>query len=269
VWPHVFAAIAIVFGSALALWRRPTLGFGCCAFLLLLAPTTSFVPIIQQPIAESRMYLPLAALIATAVGALHFFARRRAGAIVAALVLAFIALTVARNRAYRSPLTLWSDTVAKAPQNARAQNYLGAALLEAGRANDALQAFARATTLRPGYADAHNNFGVALLQTGRAPDAIASLGNALRLNPQFAAAHFNLGNALAAAGRAAEARAEFLAALQINPRFAAAAYNLGILASRAGDARAAIAYFETVLRIEPDYTEARRNLELARRRAGP
>jgi hypothetical protein len=53
---------ALIAGTLLALWRRPMLGFAGAWFLGILAPSSSVVLIIQQPIAENRMYLSLAAI---------------------------------------------------------------------------------------------------------------------------------------------------------------------------------------------------------------
>jgi hypothetical protein len=52
--------VAVVGATLWAVARRPTLGFAAAWVLLLLAPTSTFIPIVQQPVAESRMYLPLA-----------------------------------------------------------------------------------------------------------------------------------------------------------------------------------------------------------------
>jgi len=53
-------------------------------------------------------------------------------------VLLFAHLTVQRNQTYHSGLTIWNDTVAKCPDNSRAQNNLGEALLDAGKVADAI-----------------------------------------------------------------------------------------------------------------------------------
>ncbi len=47
--------------------RRPALGFLGVCFFAILAPSSSLVPLVSQPIAEHRMYLPLAAVVVLAV----------------------------------------------------------------------------------------------------------------------------------------------------------------------------------------------------------
>ena len=59
--------VALVLATAVALWRRPVLGFLGAWFFCILAPT-SLIPGTSQMIVEHRMYLPLAAVLALAVG---------------------------------------------------------------------------------------------------------------------------------------------------------------------------------------------------------
>ena len=54
----------LLFLGAVALYRRRPLGFAIAAFFLLLAPTSSVLPVVTEVAAEHRMYLPLALAIA-------------------------------------------------------------------------------------------------------------------------------------------------------------------------------------------------------------
>src|SRR6185437_9406162 len=112
-------------------WKRnPPLGFLGVWFFLILVPTSSFLPIADLAV-EHRMYLSLAAVAALVViGGFQLAQRWRisgawraiAGTLV---VLALTAATIGRNKAYSSELAMWEDTVAKRPQNPRAQYDLG------------------------------------------------------------------------------------------------------------------------------------------------
>ena len=82
---------------------------------------------------------------------------RRVTAGAAVLVLALGALTVTRNRAYRSEVALWEDTAGKSPGKARAWNNLGYAYQQAGRFPEAEAAYLRALRIDPGYALASGN----------------------------------------------------------------------------------------------------------------
>ena len=76
-------------------------------------------------------------------------------------------LTFERNVDYQSDLSIWEDTVAKAPGNARAHNNLGNALSGCGRARRGHRALSKKrwksspTTSRP-----YNNLGVGPAQRG-------------------------------------------------------------------------------------------------------
>jgi len=72
------ALLGGLLGGALVLWsRRRGLGWLGLGFFVLLAPTSSFVPISGQPMAESRLYLPLAVLISAGVLVCYRLLQRR------------------------------------------------------------------------------------------------------------------------------------------------------------------------------------------------
>src|SRR5581483_9641868 len=127
----------LLVGAAALLRRSLALGFLALWFFVLLAPTSSVVPVVLQPIAESRMYLPLAAIVAGVVLAADSLFGPRLRWIVLGLGVGLAVRTVARNADYRDALSIWSDTVAKKPANARAHDHLGNAFAEGGRPDEA------------------------------------------------------------------------------------------------------------------------------------
>lgn len=266
--PWVLAVVALVVATGVAVWRRPKWGFLGMWFFVVLAPSSSVVPIIQQPIAENRVYLPLAAIAAlVVVGFYRAFGRRSLLAWpVAALVLG--ALTWQRHADYRSDVALWSDTVAKRPANARAHSNLGAALLRERRFPEALAQFEAALRLKPRFPEALNNLASLLLETGRPAEAIAPLEAALAVNPDFADAHYNLGQARFEIGDVASAMASLERSLQLNPDQAKAHNNLGVALLHSGRVTEAIAHDEIALQLDPNFTEAHYNLGNALAQAG-
>src|SRR5690606_18426164 len=100
----------------------------------------------------------------------------------------------------RSELSIWTDTVAKAPQNARARVNLGAALNAAGDKAGALDQYEAAARLDTTSPDALNNLATLALDAGRPAEAIPLCRSALQLRPDFALAHNNLGTALVQTG---------------------------------------------------------------------
>jgi protein O-mannosyl-transferase len=260
--PIVLVA-ALLFLGLRELRRGSALGAALAGFFLLLAPTTSIMPIAMQPFAENRMYLPLAIVVATVAVAAYGFLGRRALIAGAIAALAFGALTFRRNADYDNPRDLWSDTVEKRPGNARAHHNLGLAL--AGR-DDALavQHFRRAIEIDPQFAEPHNDLGLVLAPA----EAVEHFRTAVRLQPRFFAAWANLGNALLELGRNDEASAAYETALALRPTAADANYNLGNLHFHAGRFEAAIACYRAALAVEPDSSPTRTNLGIALLRLG-
>ena len=229
----------------------PALGFAGAWFFGLLAPT-SLAPGTTQMIVEHRMYLSLAAVLAVVVvgGARVVPARYRpvllAGFTAAAL--GAIALTVRRNTDYRTAVALWSDTVAKRPENPLAHFMLAGAWERADDGPRALVSYAEALRLKPDFSVGHENYGELLLKLGRGPEAIEHFEAALRLQPEFADAHMNLGNALLAGSRAVEAVKHLATAVRLAPEFAETRYNFGNALVAVGRGPEAIREFEAALK---------------------
>ena len=70
--PYALIVVVLLCLSLLALWRNPPLGFLCVWFFVILAPTC-IVPVATQTMAEHRMYLPLAAVMAAVVMGTYVF----------------------------------------------------------------------------------------------------------------------------------------------------------------------------------------------------
>ena len=117
----IFGLIALI-GLVAAAWiyrqRFPLASYGVFVFLLLIAPTASFVPI-RDPLAEHRLYLPFLGLIlicAEILRHLKFQSVVIAGVAVLAIC---VVLTYQRNRIWSSSLSLWQDSVNKSPAKYR------------------------------------------------------------------------------------------------------------------------------------------------------
>jgi Flp pilus assembly protein TadD len=266
---------AIVVGGAAAasgyaLVRRPKLGFLGGWFFLILAPTSSVMPITDLAFLH-RMYLPLAALVVLAalgaVVAIDALVRRgrlgaRGAAATATGLVAVVAASLAagtwqRNRDFGSPVSIWRDTVAKAPRNPRAHYNLGYAYSAQGRSDEAIAEYRTAVALEPNYAWARNNLGAALAGRGQVEEAIAHFRKVLELSPGYAEAHNNLGLALAGRGQAAEAIAHFRKALELSPDYAEAHLNLGSALARSGQLEEAFAHYRKAQELNPGSVEAR------------
>ncbi|MBL9187302.1 MAG: tetratricopeptide repeat protein [Opitutaceae bacterium] len=251
VWPHILGLGALVVGTLVALWRWPVLGFLGMWTLGILAPSSSVVPLVSQTVSEHRMYLPLAAPMVFGVAALFAAIGRRAFIVTAVATVAWGVVSVRRNTDYRSELAIWTDTVAKAPNNARARNNLGDALVLAGRSAEALAEFQAALRLEPNSAEARYNIGTILLNAGRPADAIPFLAETIRLKPNFARAHNNLGSSLLQTGRLREGIEQLQAALKLQPDIPEAHCNLARAALDLGDPAGALGHAERALAVKP------------------
>jgi len=264
--------LALLVMSLWALIRRPRLGFLGAWFFLILAPSSSIIPIVTEPAAERRMYLPLISITILAVLGAHRLAgsrlnepyrRRAAVVLIAGIVTAFVFVTAGRNESYRSEVSAWSDVLAKRPHNARALNNLGAELAREGRGDEALPLFTKALEIDPRYPEALNNLGGAYYNQRRMTDAIEKFSEAVRLSPDYGEAHINLGLALHNRGRLDEAIAQYELGLRIHPDDPEAHNHLGAALLSCGRAAEAIEQFREALRLRPGYPEALQNLDRA------
>ncbi|MGH7997408.1 MAG: tetratricopeptide repeat protein, partial [Opitutaceae bacterium] len=244
-----FALLAsLVCVGAVLLVKRSPWGFLAAWFFVILAPSSSVVPVATEIIAEQRMYLPLAAVVTAAVCGTVALGRRcaarlrwtRAGTAAAGSMLlagaaaALAAVTFARNRVYRSPLAFWSDAAAEVPGNAGAWNNLGNALADRGRIGPAEADYRRSLSLAPAFSDAHINLGNLLLRTGRPAEAMGHYEAALkyragdrRIRRQLGIAAYRAGNARMDAGRLNAAAADYAVTVRMSPEFADARVNYG------------------------------------------
>jgi protein O-mannosyl-transferase len=264
----------LVAAALVGVWRRTAGGFLGAWFFAVLAPT-SLVPGIRQTLAEHRMYLALAPLLALAVGGIGLWpgwsgrtASRLGAAALGAATGLCVWLTAARNEVYRSDLTLWSDTVARRPGNPYAHNDLGNALRAGGRTAEATGQFEEALRLKPDFAEAENNLGNIRWEEDRRPEAIARYQRALEFRPLYPEADNNLGVAATTLGHPEDAVAYFERALAINPDYLDARFNLGVALADSGRPAEAIAAYQAVLAAQPDFAEARLNLAITLARAG-
>jgi tetratricopeptide (TPR) repeat protein len=270
--PYAAVVLLLLALTCVALWRNPPLGFCGLWFFLILAPTSSVVPILGQTGAEHRMYLPLAGLIGLGVVGGYTLWRRawrerpgrlQVGSLLVLLAVGVMALgarTVARNEEYRSAVSIWQTVTERWPINSRAYYNLGFALAKMGRMQEAIAQLEEALRLKPDYVEARVNLGNALRSLGRLSEAIAEYQTALRVDPNDADARLNLGHVLASLGRFPEAIAQDEALLRLRPELAAAHLNLGNALVGMSRYPEATAQFEAAVRLAPDLAGAHLNL---------
>jgi tetratricopeptide (TPR) repeat protein len=265
-WFYVLAMLLLC-AATVWLYKRDRLtAFGILIFLLMLAPTSSFVPI-KDALAERRMYAPIAGLIlATLALALRL---RPAGAApkfaaIGALVLCGW-LSWQRSQVWVSDVAFWRDSAEKNPANARAFFGLGTGLVKYHNCAAAIPAFESARSREPSNtevvwdlasayqcnkdpahalplfravaatqpsADAYNRIGYLEATLGHGAEAMDAIETALRLDPNNATAYVYRALARVAMSDRTGAEADFRRALELNPGNETAAQGLAALAGK-------------------------------------
>ncbi|MDP9172722.1 MAG: tetratricopeptide repeat protein [Planctomycetota bacterium] len=275
-WGWVICGLAAVVIAAL--WRKPWVGFLGAWFFLILAPSSSFVPIVTETAAEHRMYLPLIAVVALLVVAgwdvlsrYHLSRFSIPLAALAAITLGWA--TIDRNNDYRTAVGLWRDTVAKRPFSARAHYNLGFALAEDGHqfpprspqavaiAHQAADEFRQTLHLMPDYYPAASRLGEALVELGDLSVAENYYTHLLTVGPHFQGeAHFQRGTLRARRLDWAGAKDDFQAAVAARPDDAQSHYLLGVVLQQLNDWQGAERELQKALELAPGNEDARARL---------
>lgn len=288
VWPQAVFVVALVAACFWAFWKYPKAGWLGVFFLAVLAPTTTFIPVVTQVVAEHRMYLSLAAVM-TGVVLLGFkYFGRKTSWPALPIVSALVFTTIHRNADYRDLNALWQDVVEKYPQNSRANGNVGNALVEMGRPREALPYFEKAIRNQPENGDNYNNIGYAysqmqeyekavyyydqigerklsrvdifstnysfaLITQGRYEDARYAARRLLTAKPDAADSHVVLGDVYISEKNYVEAEQCYRKALEIDDTNAVAWNNLGnIKALNRGTLEQALVCYKKAAQYAPD-----------------
>ncbi len=142
-------------------------------------------------------------------------------------------------------------------------NVLGIALVEAGRAGEAVTVLERVFEADDTNARACENLSVAAIALGRWEDARSWAERALALEPRLPNAWNNLGVALSQLGRREDALGAWDRSLALNPRQLDTLFNLGVAAAELGRAEQASGALSRFLAAAPPQRYAA-EIELAR-----
>ena len=240
IWPQALLILSLAFAAGAAWHRHPAAGFPGAVFFLMLAPTSSVIPITTEVGAERRMYIPMTALVvlATAMAWLLLdYLRRRYSAASRQITVAFAAValgvvialgsaTMARNTLFQDPVALWRDVVERRPHS-RARISFAAALIAAGHENEAV---AELRLAAPDFPEAKYALGSALYASGHVDEAVTALTDFVALRPSDPSrirARSQLGRILASQEKYDEAAAQFRSILELAPSNREAREGLG------------------------------------------
>ncbi len=167
---------------------------------------------------------------------------------------------------YAEAVEAFKKVVALKPRSDRAHYHLGVAYEAAGRGDEAVASYLKATELTTDpaiKAFAFYNTGNVHAAAGRTKEAIEAYKRVAALAPEAPEIHYNLGLAYAADGQTEEALKSFKQAVALKAEYVDARFNLGIAHGTAGQYREAADAFKEVIRLKPGHAEAHFNLGLA------
>ena len=282
-YPHrAGVSIAIVASCALAAaaisaaaWmlrrRAPYLLAGWLWYVVTLLPVLGIIQVGGQAMADRYTYVPLIGIFAAMTWAVADLSARRAPlqvrrAVAVLTVAALALLTIRQVQHWRTAIDLWTHTTRVMPDNARAHNHLGQALLVASRPGEAERALRESIRLQPASADAHQNLGTALMDQGRDAEALPHYVRALAISPGYVEAHANMAASLARLGRFEQAIEHLRQAERLHPTPAvraslAAAHNdAGVAADRQGRVGDALAHYRAAITASPSQIDAYVNM---------
>jgi tetratricopeptide (TPR) repeat protein len=280
VLPSAIVIVALLILTIVGLRFRPQLAFLGAWCWIILAPTSTIVPMVTEVGAERRMYLPLAGLVVLfVVGAALIWDKLRiklptrmqssrsqsigAAFLLVAISASLAAATVVRNREYSSPLEM-AETILDRYPTPLAHQLMGTTLLEVGRRDEAMTHLRQAL---PDIPRAHYFIGVELLNEGKVDEGIVELQAFVRGQPPYLAdvvdARGHLGTAFAQQERWPEAISEFVTILELVPGNPMTELLLADALFSAGRWNESIVHYRAYLDSDPNDAGALNNVGVA------
>jgi tetratricopeptide (TPR) repeat protein len=265
----IFGLLALIALAAAAWWYRrgfPLAAFGFFAYLLLMAPTSSVLPI-RDPVAERRIYLAMPGLLLILVDVLSRLRIERKVLATACVVVALVAAVTTRAHAavWSDAVALWEDTVQKSPNKARVHFQLASAYYSQGRCDPAQNEFARTARLMTPDYNLLVDWALAYDCLNQPDQAMAKLQQAAALE-QTGHVYSQMGMVYAKRSRWAEALDVLAKAQKIDPNFAMTyVYQCGVHISLNQPAQA-IPECQHALALDPTLEQPRQYIAMAQAR---
>jgi tetratricopeptide (TPR) repeat protein len=233
---------------------RREISFGILWFLISMLPLLNLT-LLNAPMMEHWLYLPLIGLALAFVGAVRSLAEQVGGTRAAALGLSFLALllsvkTVARNAEWGDLVKVFSHNVSAYPRDFLAWFWLGKTLREQGKVDDAIRAFKTGLNINPNFTRAWVDLGESLSLAGRDNDAELAFHRAISLKQDDPMIHHMLGVHQLKAGKNLAAIEALQTSLNLRPS-AAVYHALGSVYLRLGNSKAAEQAFHKALTLYP------------------
>jgi Tfp pilus assembly protein PilF len=263
--------IALMVGAWMLRRRLPLASYGFFVFLILLAPTSSILPI-KDPVAERRIYFAMLGLLLIVVDLLARLKVDRQALAAAGLVLVLLAgfATHARAGLWSDEISIWEDTVRKSPEAWRPHFQLAFAYYKAQRYDLALAEFAKTAQLHPSDADLLLDWGLTYDSLNQFQPALEKLHQSATLHPT-AQVYSQIGMVYVKQENWPEALAALATAKALDASFPDTYVYLGVVHTRTNQLGEAVQDFRRALELDPTNMQAQQNLKAVvnQMRAGP
>ncbi len=255
----IFGLIGILamFGAALYYHRRyPLACYGFFVFVILLAPTSSLIPI-DDPISERRVYLPMIGLLLVVIDLIRRvrITPTALAATLGAVLLLAAGLTYRRSIVWSGAIPLWEDAVKESPTKSRAHFQLAFAYFDANLCHEAEDQYQKASELKKPDYMLLLDWALADNCLGKSDDAIAKLQQAAAIEGT-GHVYSQLGMMYAKTGRTAQALQALDTAQSIDPSFEPTYVYRGQIFQSLNNPVAAEQQFRRVLEINPHNQQA-------------
>lgn len=245
--------------------RFPLACYGFFVYLVLMAPTSSILPI-KDAVAERRLYFAMIGLLLIVVDLLNRSRLDRKQLMGVCSVVAVLCAvgTYVRAGVWGDPLALWSDTVDKVPNNRRAHFQLGYAQWMAGRSDLAVAEFQHVAQMAPPSADLLLDWGLALDSLHQSDLAMEKIKQSAAMDPT-APAYINMAKIYAERSQWQDGLAVLDTAQRIDPSNISVYAFRGKIYLSTGKICEAIVQYQQALRIDPTFEDSRQDLAKAQR----
>ena len=305
VWQGAAAGLFLIAVSLLLVrerQKRPFLLMGWLWFLGTLVPVIGIVQVGGHFMADRYTYLPSIGIFIMAAwaipGLVSRLPYRRALLALGALIVLFClsVSTWSYTGRWQDSEMLYRHAISLNRRNYFPHKYLGTALMNEDKLDEAIVEFKKALDINPSYQAAHNGLGIALskkglfekaidhfkealraspnhvrahcymakalLELGHIDEAVYHLSEALCLDPNNEKVHIYMGIALARLNKMDEAVVHLTRAIDLCPYCPDAHNSLGRVLTLKGDLEGALKHLNQTIKLQPDNAQAYNNLGL-------
>ncbi len=234
IWPYGIVIVGLLMASLWLLIKRHKLGFWGMWFFVILAPTSSFIPIVTEIAALRRMYLPTLAVLVVLTCLLAMLLKRFKAQVACKPVMLIVCLVLAsvtwqHAHTYQSQIKLYEDNIAKFPNHKRAMRNLAAWYFTHQDYVKALDVYDQLLSHWPDSPQAQYDRITTLLKLGRNQQAITDLQDLIKQHPEHVPFYDKLGMAYAQNQEYDLAMAQFRQAVKLSPYNSLAKQNIAFL----------------------------------------